>query len=481
METIDCLFIHVPKETKESTYFINYMPMGLVPIADLIERNGFNTKIIHLGLKKLKDPNFSLEDYLSKRQVKVIALSLHWHPQTSSVIEAIKKIKRASPNSFIVLGGFTASFFHEELLKNFLEIDAIIRGDGEKPMLELIRELNKTSPNFGNVPNLVWRQDSKIISNQNKYVATEDDLSKLKFNFKLVEDYDDYLRIKWETKKEDYLKNQKSACLSFGRGCNGNCSYCGGSRISQELINFRKNPVFMPLKNAVNLIKTLKEDYSLEYLYMVYDPCPNNPSYYLELFKQIKNEKIDLGAHFESWGLPTKEFVDSFAKTFNHENAAITLSPETASEKIRGLNKTFYYSNRDLIKKISEITKKKIGCSLAFGIGLPFQDEDELNKTILFAKDLKRKEYSVSIINSPIVLDPASPMYLNPTKYGVKIHNNSLKDFIESHKCRPSTFILDKTNAEKTLGYNTDKLSSEQILEYETKSRIIFKQSERYF
>ena len=45
-------------------------------------------------------------------------------------MEMVKKVKAVSPSTFIVLGGYTASFFHEEIMKNFDAVDGIIRGEG---------------------------------------------------------------------------------------------------------------------------------------------------------------------------------------------------------------------------------------------------------------------------------------------------------------------------------------------------------------
>ena len=43
---------------------------------------------------------------------------------------------------FIFLGGFTASLFAEEIMLNYPQIDAIIRGDAEVPIVKLCMALN---------------------------------------------------------------------------------------------------------------------------------------------------------------------------------------------------------------------------------------------------------------------------------------------------------------------------------------------------
>ena len=70
---------------------------------------------------------------------------------------------------FIFLGGYTASFFSKEILQDYPEVDAVIRGDGETPIVELCQALHRHILNqqhcsdyyptsLAEVPNLAWRK-----------------------------------------------------------------------------------------------------------------------------------------------------------------------------------------------------------------------------------------------------------------------------------------------------------------------------------
>ncbi len=101
----------------------------------------FSTEVLHLGVEWIEDRNFSILDYIQEKSPRIVAFDLHWHHQSFDVMEMAKKVKASSPSTFIVLGGYTASFFHEEIMKNFDAVDGIIRGEAEIPMLELARAL----------------------------------------------------------------------------------------------------------------------------------------------------------------------------------------------------------------------------------------------------------------------------------------------------------------------------------------------------
>lgn len=195
-EKIDCLFIHIPNFVSFKSYEVGnfmIMPMGILAIADCLHRNGHTSRIIHLGLKKIKNSQFSLEDYIRSIEVKIVGVPLHWAGQSFNIIETVKKIKMIKPDIITVLGGFTASFFDQEIMSHFKNIDFIIRGDGEIPLLKLVQELSKPRPHLAGVPNLTWRDGNKIIRNDHWYVATKKDIDNLSFtNFGLLEESELY-------------------------------------------------------------------------------------------------------------------------------------------------------------------------------------------------------------------------------------------------------------------------------------------------
>ncbi|MBP1700627.1 MAG: hypothetical protein H6Q41_5815, partial [Deltaproteobacteria bacterium] len=92
MTKLDCLFLHVPRRFSDSPSFhrflwTNFLPMELLGVADLIQRQGVCTQIIHLGVERIADRNFSILSYLEEKRPPMIFLDLHWHHQSFGVIE----------------------------------------------------------------------------------------------------------------------------------------------------------------------------------------------------------------------------------------------------------------------------------------------------------------------------------------------------------------------------------------------------------
>ena len=173
-----------------------FMAMGVFALAETLQANGYSSKIIHLGVEKIVNSEFSIREYLKNHDVSVIGLSLHWHYQSSRCISLANEIKSINPNIKTILGGFTASFFAKEIMRDYKNVDFIVRGDAEIPLLGLMKGITEDRTDFSDVPNLSWRDKGLVIHNEQSYVATGKDLDKMGFtSFKLLENFDIYSRV----------------------------------------------------------------------------------------------------------------------------------------------------------------------------------------------------------------------------------------------------------------------------------------------
>ena len=144
---LDCLFVHAPKAHNHYLPlgdFMNicYMPMGLPALANCLHDAGHRTEILHLGVEALNDPTYSIVEDQRGRKLRAIGLTLYWHYQSDDAIEVARALKASHPEAFVFLGGVTAAYFAEEILRAFPEIDAVLPGHGEGPVLALMEALS---------------------------------------------------------------------------------------------------------------------------------------------------------------------------------------------------------------------------------------------------------------------------------------------------------------------------------------------------
>src|SRR4030042_2425966 len=91
MEKVDCLFLHVPKFKNyyrpiDQFIWINLLPMGILGLADLLQRHHISTQIVHLGVEWIEDHDFSILTYIKEKAPRIVAIDLHWNHQRFCLI-----------------------------------------------------------------------------------------------------------------------------------------------------------------------------------------------------------------------------------------------------------------------------------------------------------------------------------------------------------------------------------------------------------
>lgn len=446
-ESLDLLFIHTPKFSNFYRPYgeymtVNLLPMGTLSLADLASQRGYKTKILHLGLEWIEKKVSSPLAYMKDKEIRVVAIPLHFHHQSYDVMRIAKEIKAERPEMRLMLGGYTASFFHREILTSFPQIDAVARGDAEAPVTELMRAV-KEKRGWEGIPNLTWRKDGEIRENPLSYVASEEDLDQSSYaNLSLLHDKETYIHyigmpffwakaLSKEKNRRHFHLGPPLFPLNIGRGCFGNCSWCGGGAEAQKVVNGRRGVVFRSPKAVVN---TMAEALELGYemFNIAFDPGKEGEKYYLELFPLLRKKKMHTRVYFESFSLPSERFLREFADTFILDGSMIALSPESGDEMVRHRNKTFTYSNEELMEAISVAEKFRIRTDVFFAMGIPGERYSDLSKTAALKREIKRKFKNIGRIwSAPISLEPASPWHLHPGELGIVSTKQTFADFYQ--------------------------------------------------
>lgn len=446
--SIDFLMIHVGRKEglKKS---LSLAPLGLLGLADFLNKQNVCTRVLNIPFMRLENKKFDLFQVIDKYNIPLVGITLHWYPQLYECLTLAQKIKNRHPQTRIVLGGFTATCFSQEIMKDFCGIDFIVRGDPEIPMVELVKCIRQNDSDLSRVPNLTWRKKGTIVVNPQSYAATAKVLDQISFfNMEnLINDQGKFLR----NPHVDTKKNGKQLYYNIGRGCSTNCSFCGGSACAQALLNRRK----VIIKSIPSILQDLRlaKKLGIDCIATSFDPYPGSKMY-IDLFKEMRRSKLRFDLFFEAWGLPSDKLVESMAATFRR--AEIAVSPFSGSEKIRRLNKGFFFTNQAFIGTIARCKSNNISFQVHFSIGLPFETEQDISETMALIEMLKNY-HNVNVCVGPLILDPASPMYLHPQKYKINLHRKKLKDFIKAS--------LDP-DLDYSPGYSTDGLSERAIIAY---------------
>ena len=466
MREIDCLFIHpsthyrrTEPDVVDMITFVT-MPLGTIALADQLDRNGYSTMIIHTGIEQLYDRGFHIEDIFRRYFPSFVGIDLHWYVHSYDALRIAKLVKQHS-SAFVAMGGFTSSYYAEEILDQFDCVDAVIVGDASVPLLELIKRI--PDGDLKEVPNLVFREGDSIRRSAKSFIASEDDLGDLNYcNFELLSDHDKYHRVitqSGDLNPYSYkIQTKKMAWVPLGRGCTVNCSYCGGGVDAQHRLSGRRGPVFHPVKQVVEILARFEEE-GIDSTYMDFDPCIDR-AYYRELFHKIRGEGIDISAQFALWSPSTDDFIRDFAHTFNPLYSTMVLSPESGSEVVRKKNKGFYYSDEELFRWLDDARNELVPVEIYFATGLSWETPETHEETIQLAKSILEGYPVVSMSCNPIQMEPGGKRYIEPKKYGIKPKWTGFMDYYNLFRRR-----AEGLQVESQIGYDTIWQTEDQIIE----------------
>nr|UXE46073.1 hypothetical protein Hi04_10k_c5591_00013 [uncultured bacterium] len=248
---------------------------------------------------------------LERVRPRLVGISLKWFLHLHRGIHLARVVKAFDPDICVVLGGDTASHYYQELVQCD-GVDAVVRGDGEAPLLALTRDL--THPN-------VWRRGQRpapLRSLGNLYAQRRDadDSSLEGLDSIFLCEADRY-----------YVP----PFVVGGKGCSQGCLYCGGARSAQQE-NFGRPRSFMrPIERVrADVVELMRRAYTLVYDFS--DHPLADPSVELErLWTGLDLSRS--GILYYAWRVPPPKFVELLSRT--HESVTLGLDFGCFSERQR--------------------------------------------------------------------------------------------------------------------------------------------------
>ena len=163
-----------------SSIFENY-PIGFLTLSEYLNRHGITVRIVNLALKMLEDFSFDPESFVAKLHPAAFGIDLHWLPHVDGSLSLAEAVKRQHPDIPVIFGGLSATYYHQEIMRDYPCVDFIVRGDSTEEPLRLLMETIKSGGECGTVPNLVWRDEQGDVTvNGISYRPTESRLRELR-------------------------------------------------------------------------------------------------------------------------------------------------------------------------------------------------------------------------------------------------------------------------------------------------------------
>lgn len=339
--------------------------LGLLAISSVLKEKGYQTVLI----PNIEDPN---SQKLLKKELETaiaVGVSCMTGDPLLNASKFSKIVKKLKPKTPIVWGGYHVSMDYQNAMKNSF-IDYVVRGQGEKTVVELAAAIQKKS-GFSKIKGLVYRINSKTVVNPERPIEDVEQFPPY--------DYQLYT---------DSIYPEKIGLLvySSSRGCPFDCTFCSVSR-------------FYGKKHLSYSIGRFLSD--IDYLVKTYNP-PTISFWDDNFFVDIKRVNAFLDGYiknkytFDWW-------AQSRAGTFAKEDPillkrlkkcncrSISMGAESGSPRILTLIKK-HLNPQDVLLSCKNISKYGVLPGYGFMSGLPGETLNDLKMTM----DLIRKIFDIN-------------------------------------------------------------------------------------
>jgi B12-binding domain/radical SAM domain protein len=454
----EMLFTGPISDVVPSSPVFEMYPVGLTSIGDYLERFGLKVKIINIANRMLLNSNFDVEKKINNIKAKAFGIDLHWLPHAHGSVELAKIVKKYHPDTPVMFGGLSSTYFHKELIE-YPCIDFVVRGDTtEKLILMLLNKLEKRDASgFADIPNLTWKRNNQYFYNEITYVPDSLDEFNLPGYRYIIGSVFKYFNLLDPLPYKGWLRYPNTAILT-SKGCNYNCLICGGSKDAYELNCNRKKLVMRSPKKMLEDIALIQR-FTRAPIFLLNDIRQGGKEYVDEFLDGLSKLNLKNELVFELFNYADEKFFERLNKAIPKYSIELTL--ESADEDIRKYNGKLPCTNAKVIEMLQFALKQ--GCAkidLFFMTGIPNQTYESAMRNVDFCENIHKRcgeALNISYFVAPLspFLDPGSPAFENPEKYGYKKFCNKLEDFREAMK-QPSW--------KNMLSYETNSMTREEIV-----------------
>jgi B12-binding domain/radical SAM domain protein len=439
-----------------STPAFEMYPIGFSSLAEYLGKAGYHVRLVNLAGRMLRDPDFDAEEFIRKLNAPVFGIDLHWLVHAHGAIEVARLVKKLHPESKVILGGFSASYFNKDLME-YPEIDYVMRGDSTEEPMRLFMQAVKEGK-LENIPNLVWKDDKGAV-HDNGLTFVPDNISDVMQNHysAVVRSVLRYRDLASTIPVKEWLNYPVTAVLTC-KGCDHNCVFCGGANTAMRRTVGRTRTAFRTARDMFKDIQNISR-LSRGPIFILGDIRMGGEERAYELLKLMQQRPVKNTVDFELFSPPPAPFLEAIARA--KPGFAIDISPHSHNEKVRrALGLT--YTNEELetsIEKAFELGASRL--EIYFMIGLPEQTPESVSQTVDYCEFLYKRfngNKRLFLFIGPLspFLDPGSPGFENPERYGYRVIHRTL----EEHRA-----ALAAPSWKYTLNYETRWMRRQQIVD----------------
>ena len=436
-------------------YYNRYFPVGLSYLAAMLQKEGHEVLIYDadcnvkptnmdfscledsypLYLKSLKDDNHVIWQEVKKTvrnfSPDIVGITV-WTTFAASAFKVASLIKETNGDTPVIMGGPHITIRYEEVLKICPDVDFLVRGEGERTLLELVEFLGRKTDvasrikDLRNIKGISFKLDGETVHTPEREFVN--DLDSIPFPSR------DLLFNKTSYNSEDM------GLLMTSRGCPYGCTYCATSI-------WKRNTRFRSVDNVIEEIKFVMNRYGTTQFTFKDDSFTVNRKRVHKFCDRLIDENIKI-----KWDTNTRVHLvdeDLLIKMKEAGCNSIKVGIETGSERILKLMR-----KQISLEQCREAARlfRKVGIHWTgyFMMGLPTETKEDAYQTLEFMKELK-PDYASFCTYEPF---PGTELFEIGLSKGLTKPEQTLEDF---YNTPPKYYYV------KDIKRRVDTMSSEEF------------------
>lgn len=336
--------------------------IGIMSISAVLKQNGFYPEML------LERDTHRIVEFIQSCRPDIVAFPC-MTSQAAWVIETSRVIKE-NHTCLVIVGGPHPTFMPEMVENPY--IDAICRGEGEYPMLDLANAFNN-GKDITSIPNLWIKYNSRIYRNDVRGLV--DDLDKLPFPDRQI----------YYTQSK-FLADSPWKVFITARGCPFLCSFCYNN-ILFKIYNGKGKYIRResPLQ-AIAEIKDVKNRYKLDTVMFADDIFALDKKWLREFLPEYKKEiRLPFNCNIRA-DLINEAIVIMLKEAGCY---SVNFGIESGSERLRQILLKKNVTNKEIVNAAGLLKRYRIKFLTNNMIGLPGETIEEAIETIKLNSKIK--------------------------------------------------------------------------------------------